>query len=85
LNEKAKKHHIKRLQKGKCTIELGILLEDLLINFERVSDHCSNVAVAMIQTAEDSYDTHEYLDTLKEEATPEFEEMYNKYNEMYKI
>lgn len=85
LNDKAKKHHTKRLQKGKCTIELGISFEDLLINYERVSDHCSNVAVAMIQTAEDTFDAHEYIDTLKENATPEFEAMYNKYHEMYKI
>ena len=85
LNDKAKKHHTKRLQKGKCTIELGILFEDLLINYERVSDHCSNVAVAMIQTAEDTFDAHEYIDTLKENATPEFESLYNKYHEMYQI
>ena len=85
LNEKAKKHHVKRLQKGKCTIELGILLEDLLINFERVSDHCSNVAAAMIQINENSYDTHEYIDKLKAEVTPEFQALYKKYYELYKI
>ena len=45
INDKAKKHHIKRLQKGKCTIALSVPFEDLLTNFERVSDHCSNVAV----------------------------------------
>lgn len=83
INSKAKKHHIKRLQKGKCTIELSVPFEDLLTNFERVSDHCSNVAVCMIQTKDDVYDTHEYLDTLKENNTPEFRAMYKEYKEKY--
>ena len=55
-------HHIKRLRKGKCTIELGIIFEDLLTNLERVADHCSNIGVCLIQVSEDSLDTHEYLD-----------------------
>ena len=83
INSKAKKHHIKRLQKGKCTIALAVPFEDLLTNFERVSDHCSNVAVCMIQTKDDVYDTHEYLDTLKENNTPEFRAMYEEYKEKY--
>ncbi|MBD8914804.1 MAG: Na/Pi cotransporter family protein [Pseudobutyrivibrio sp.] len=83
INSKAKKHHIKRLQKGKCTIALSVPFEDLLTNFERVSDHCSNVAVCMIQTKDDVYDTHEYLDTLKENNTPEFRAMYKEYKETY--
>ena len=83
INSKAKKHHIKRLQKGKCTIALSVPFEDLLTNFERVSDHCSNVAVCMIQTKDDVYDTHEYLDTLKENNTPEFRAMYEEYKEKY--
>ena len=83
INDKAKKHHIKRLQKGKCTIALSVPFEDLLTNFERVSDHCSNVAVCMIQTRDDVYDTHEYLDTLKENNTPEFRAMYDEYKAEY--
>ena len=83
INDKAKKHHIKRLQKGKCTIALSVPFEDLLTNFERVSDHCSNVAVCMIQTKDDVYDTHEYLDTLKENNTPEFRAMYDEYKAEY--
>ena len=85
INSKAKKHHIKRLQKGKCTIALSVPFEDLLTNFERVSDHCSNVAVCMIQTKDDVYDTHEYLDTLKENNTPEFRAMYEEYKEKYGV
>lgn len=85
INDKAKKHHIKRLQKGKCTIALSVAFEDLLTNFERVSDHCSNVAVCMIQMRDDVYDTHEYLDTLKENNTPEFRAMYEEYKQRYSL
>ena len=62
LQVKMRDHHIKRLRKGKCTIELGIIFEDLLTNLERVADHCSNIGVCLIQVSEDSLDTHEYLD-----------------------
>ena len=85
INDKAKKHHIKRMQKGKCTMELGIIFEDLITNFERVSDHCSNIAVCMIEVADDVYDTHEYLDTLKEAQSPEFQTLYQEYNKKYHI
>ena len=61
-----KQRHIRRLRKGKCTIELGWVLQDLLTNIERVSDHCSNVAVCMIEVKDDEFDTHSYLEALKE-------------------
>ena len=66
LNAEMKQRHIKRLRKGKCTIELGWILQDLLTNIERTSDHCSNIAVCMIEVKEDEYDVHTYLDELKE-------------------
>ncbi len=66
LNAELKKRHIKRLRKGKCTIELGWVLQDLLTNIERISDHCSNIAVGVIEIKEDEFDTHSYLDNLKE-------------------
>lgn len=66
LNAEMKQRHIRRLRKGKCTIELGWVLQDLLTNMERVSDHCSNVAICIIEVGEDEYDTHSYLETLKE-------------------
>ena len=66
LNAEMKQRHIRRLRKGKCTIELGWVLQDLLTNIERVSDHCSNVAVCMIEVKDDEFDTHSYLETLKE-------------------
>ena len=62
LNVNLRQNHIKRLREGRCTIELGICFEDLITDLERVSDHCSNIAVCLIQVNEDVFDTHEYLD-----------------------
>ncbi|MCI7107378.1 MAG: Na/Pi cotransporter family protein [Lachnospiraceae bacterium] len=78
-----KQRHIKRLRKGKCTIELGLVLEDIITNFERISDHCSNIAVCMIRVNEDGFDTHEYLDIIKEEKAPWFEEEYYTLSNRY--
>ena len=66
LNAEMKQRHIRRLRKGKCTIELGWVLQDLLTNIERVSDHCSNIAICMIEVKEDEFDAHNYLEELKE-------------------
>ncbi len=85
LNDEVKKKHIKRLRKGKCTIELGFVLSDLTTNFERIADHCSNVAVCLIQTREDGFETHEYLDNLKENENPEFIAKYREYRKKYKL
>ena len=85
LNDEIKKKHIKRLRKGKCTIELGFVLSDLTTNFERVADHCSNIAVCLIQTQEDGYEMHEYLDKLKEDEDPFFEQMFEEYRKEYRL
>ena len=66
LNVEVKQRHIKRLRKGKCTIELGLILQDVITNFERVSDHCSNIAVCLIEIKEDGFDTHGYIHDLKD-------------------
>ena len=85
LNAMIKKQHIKRLQKGKCTIELGIALENLLNNYERVADHCSNVAASLLQVKTDSFDMHEYLNRVKQESNVEFQAMYSMYKEKYSL
>ena len=85
LNDEIKKKHIKRLRKGKCTIELGFVLSDLTTNFERVADHCSNIAVCLIQTQADGYEMHEYLDKLKEDEDPFFEQMFEEYCKEYRL
>lgn len=65
LNIDVKKRHVKRLRKGKCTIEMGFILSDIITDFERVADHCSNIAVSLLQKGDDDFEAHEYLDTLK--------------------
>lgn len=85
LNDEVKKKHVKRLRKGKCTIELGFVLSDITTNYERIADHCSNVAVCLIQTKEDGFETHEYLDKLKANEDPEFTERYRSYRKKFKL
>ncbi len=65
LRGELKNRHVKRLQNGECTIELGFVFSDILTNYERVSDHCSNIAVGLLQISENSFETHEYLNELK--------------------
>ena len=75
-------NHIIRLQNGICTIEMGFVLSDILTNYERISDHCSNVAVALIEVEHDSFDTHQYLNGVKfgnEEFNNSFEAYRAKY------
>lgn len=60
LSAEVRKRHMKRLRKGKCTIEMGFVLSDITTNYERVSDHCSNIALSLLQLNEENFDTHEY-------------------------
>ena len=85
LKKKMKSHHIKRLQSGECTIETGFVFSDLVTNYERVADHCSNVAVCLIQVSNDSFDTHEYLNHVKADGENDFEENYEMYKNKYRI
>jgi len=85
LKRKIKANHISRLKQGDCTMELGFILSDLLTNYERVSDHCSNIAVCIIEISLDSFETHEYLKNVKESHDHSFEEMYQTYKEKYAI
>ena len=85
LNAKIKKRHVARLQRGECTIELGFVLNDLLTNLERVSDHCSNVAGCVIEMEHDALDLHEYLNKLKSEENSRYTAMYNEFREKYAL
>ena len=80
-----KSNHIVRLQKGDCTIEMGFILADLLTNCERVSDHCSNIAVAQIETALNAYQAHEYLNTLKAGADAAFRTAFDGYRTQFTV
>ena len=85
LIKKMKARHIVRLQKDECTIETGFVFSDLISNYERVADHCSNVAVCLIQIANDSFDTHEYLSHVKGDGENDFVERYETYKNKYRI
>lgn len=85
LNRKIKNGHIQRLQQGDCTMELGFILADMLTGYERISDHCSNIAVCIIEIANDSFQTHEYLNQVKSGEEAEFSRMYQEYKEKYRL
>ncbi len=74
-----KSHHVKRLQHGNCTIELGFVLTDLLTNYERVSDHCSNVAVAIIESQHGTFEAHEYLNHVKNDPNSAYTKAFEEY------
>lgn len=85
LRNELKKRHVKRLRKGKCTIELGLVLSDILTNFERISDHCSNIAVSLIQISENSFEAHEYINELKKADDTNFLVQFARYTKKYEL
>lgn len=85
LNRKVKKHHMKRLRKGKCTIELGLVLSELAMNYERVADHCSNIAVYMMQTEDEQIEEHSFTEQMDARETAEFKKLYEEFSEKYEL
>ena len=85
LCDELKMRHVDRLQSGKCGISQGFAFNDLLTNIERVSDHCSNVAVAMIELESRNFDTHEYLKSLREMRNTEYKRYFEEYEQKYSI
>lgn len=83
LKSVLKARHIERLQDGKCTIELGFVFNDLITNYERVSDHCSNIAVATIQRTAQKQDAHKYLKRIKNDENGAFAKLYKEYENKY--
>ena len=79
LCDQMKLNHVERLQQGICTIKQGFVFNDIVTNCERVSDHCSNIAVAMIELSGDAFRTHTYVHALQEKETPEFRQAYEEY------
>lgn len=84
ITAEIKTHHIERLQRGDCTIEMGFILSDLLTNCKRISDHCSNIAVATIEARNDSFDTHHYLNAVKY-GDDSFNKVFDEYNRKYDL
>ena len=85
LKDDLKARHIDRLQKGECTVQMGFVFSDLLTNIERVSDHCSNIAVYTIQQDSPKLDTHKYLRNVKTDAVGNFVEEYSVYAQKYSL
>ena len=85
LCDELKMRHVDRLQSGKCGISQGFAFNDLLTNIERVSDHCSNVAVAMIELESRNFDTHEYLKSVREMRNTEYKRYFEEYEQKYSI
>ncbi|MCF0137845.1 MAG: Na/Pi cotransporter family protein [Oscillospiraceae bacterium] len=84
LVEEIKSRHINRLQKGECSIELGFILADVLGDLERVSDHCSNIAVAVIELSRSSFDTHSYLSGIRSDDLT-FKARYDEFCGKYRL
>jgi len=85
LKHKIKASHIQRLKEGHCTVEYGFILSDILTNCERIADHCSNVAVCMLEIAHGSFDTHEYLTHVKVDGENDFAEKYDYYKKKFSL
>ena len=85
LIRKAKKRHIKRLQDGKCTVELDIMLTDLFNDLERISDHCSNIATSILQAQDTSVDRHELINRLRSADNTAFSQKYDEFKAKYPL
>lgn len=85
INKDVKKHHMKRLRKGKCTIELGLVLSDLAMNYERVADHCSNIAVYMMQLKDTQLEEHSFTEQMDEEESIQFNKNLEIFQKKYAL
>lgn len=85
LKAELKIRHIRRLREGRCTIELGFILQDLITNYERISDHCSNIAVCVIEIDKTAFDTHEYLHEIKTGSNSDFVKYFQEYENKYAL
>ena len=85
LKKEMMERHVDRLQRGECTIQMGFVFSDLLTNFERVSDHCSNIAVYTLQLNSSKLDSHKFLKKIRNEENGEFIRKFNRYEEKYSI
>ena len=85
LQIEIKKRHVKRLRKGKCTIEMGFILSDVVTSYERVSDHCSNIALSLFQVQDEDFEAHDYIDKLKHSGDATFEDYFSMYKNKYML
>lgn len=85
LRSELKQHHIKRLQKGKCTIEMGFIHSDIITSYKRVADHCSNIAVCIAEVNSDEYGTHSYIDEMKHNNSEVYKSHYKHVRKKYQL
>lgn len=85
LIRKAKKRHIKRLQDGKCTVELDLMVSELFNDLERISDHCSNIATSILQAQDTSVDRHELINRLRAADNTSFSQKYDEFKAKYPL
>ena len=85
IQKEMKKRHTKRLRKGKCTVEMGFVLSDVTNNYERIADHCSNIAISIMQLEEDDTLAHEYVDNLQKSEGSEFDLRFKNYLKKYDL
>jgi phosphate:Na+ symporter len=76
---------VERLQAGQCNLTFGFAHADLINNLERISDHCSNLAIAVLNMSLGRYDAHEYTEAVKSGTNPEFEENFKAFSEKYAL
>ena len=85
LSDEMKNRHVNRLQKGICTLQHGFVFNDLITNFERISDHCSNIAIAMIELEQNEFDTHDYQENLMKRKDEEFTRYFKRFADKYRL
>jgi len=85
LCKELKLHHVQRLKAGACSISTGFVFNDILNDYERIADHCSNIAVAMIALESDSFDTHAYLDSVKQLKNQTYAKYFDAFSRKYVI
>ena len=85
LCDELKLHHVNRVQAGQCTLDQGFVFNDLITELERVADHCSNIAVAMIELEAGVFDTHEYLNSLRDVQSDSFRRYFEVYKNKYDL
>ena len=85
INMEEKQRHILRLRQGRCTIELGFILADVSTNLERVADHCSKHRVCLLQSSRGGFDTHGYLEELKNEEDESYKAVYSEMSRKYRL
>ena len=85
LNYEIKDRHVTRLKEGRCTVNLGFVYSDILADYERISDHCSNIAVYTLQRNSVNIDPHKFLNAVKSSENARFKEEFDTYAQKYSI